>query len=429
MPFTKDELELLEKKTNELTEDEKVLYKKLKARVYMKTYRAKQIKEPKIKPEVKIPEVEVKKINQVNTVNPLWYINLLKDHPKFKVNSDVYIQYRAYDEKQIVGLFKILEDVLFKVFKIKLTENTKSIITSIYRGKNVEVGKYKTNLEQLKTELKIFNIYNISKTIDKIKEIYRNANTLQNKLRPFVNLLARIDSFEKSYQILTNFNISLKNKYIQEREDNDDSDEEIEKLSHIMEIYNPSKLDETDNLIQNSSLNIRDKLLASFYLLMAPRRLEYRFLKLIKNGYDIEKLSDKFNYIVVDKDDIPTEIIFKRYKTARAGGKVKRQIYGTQKYNLNKYIVKYLIQYINESNISIDDMLFDIPLSTFSKLVGDIMNNLFKYQNINATTIRKIGAIYNQQNPSKSLKEKKKTATDMGHSLTENTLYNKIVKK
>jgi len=57
------------------------------------------------------------------------------------------------------------------------------------------------------------------------------------------------------------------------------------------------------------------------------------------------------------------------------------------------------------------------------------MTKLFGYTNINSRTIRKVGAIYNQQDSSKSLKEKKKTATDMGHSLTENALYNKIVKK
>jgi len=427
MPFTEDELKLLEKPTSELTEDEKVLYKKLKARQYMQKYRAKKPKE--IKKEINIPEVEVKKIQQVNTVKPLWYISLIKDHSKFKINSDVYIQYRAYDEKQIVGLFKILEEVLNKVFQIKLTENTKSIITSIYRGKNVEVGKFKTNLEKFKTELKIFNIYNITNTINKIKENYRNTNTLQTKLRPIVNLLGRIDSYEKPYQIITNFNISLKNTYIEKREENEDSDEEIEKLQHIMELYNPDKLDDTNDLIENSSLNTRDKLISSFYLLMPARRLEYRFLKLIKDEYDIEKLSNNFNYIVIDKDDITTEIIFKRYKTARVGGKVKKEVYGVQKYELNKYIVKYLIDYINESDIKINEMLFNIPLSTFSKLIGDIMNNLFNYTNINAKTIRKIGAIYNQQNTSKSLKDKKKLANDMGHSYTENTMYNKIVKK
>ena len=106
MPFTDDELKLLDKKTTELTEDEKILYKKLKARQYMMRYRAKKVKEAKS--ELEIPQVEVKKINQVNTVKPLWYINLIKADPKFKVNSDIYIQYRAYDEKQIVGLFKIL---------------------------------------------------------------------------------------------------------------------------------------------------------------------------------------------------------------------------------------------------------------------------------------------------------------------------------
>ena len=428
MPFSTDELKLLEKKPTDLTDDEKILYKKLKARVYMQKYRAKKTIDPK--KEIEIPDINVKKINDITTVKPLWHLNLVKDYPKYKINSDMYIKYRAYDESQIKNLLKIFEDVLFKVFEIKLTENTKSIIISIYRGKNVEIGKFKNNLDNFKKELKIFNIYNITNTINKIKEIYRNTNTLQTKLRPIVNLLARIDSYEKSYQILTNFSISLKNKYIEDRENNEDSDEEIEKLQYIMKLYNPEKLSETNNLIDNSSLNTRDKLLASLYLLIPPRRLEYRFLKLINDDYDIDKLSNNFNYIVVDKDNVPIEIIFKNFKTARVGGKIKRDVYGVQKYDLdNKYIVKYITDYINESNISINDMLFHIPLSTFSKLISDIMTKLFGYTNINSRTIRKVGAIYNQQDSSKSLKEKKKTATDMAHSYTENALYNKIVKK
>jgi hypothetical protein len=425
MPFTEDELELLQKPTTELTEDEKVVYKKLKARQYMMRYRAKKVKEAKS--ELEIPQVEVKKINQVNTVKPLWYINLIKADPKFKVNSDIYIQYRAYDEKQIVGLFKILDEVLSKVFQIKLSDNTRALITSIYRGKNIEVGKYKTNLNNFKTELKIFNINNITNTIEKLKNIYRNTNTLQVKLRPIINLLSRIDSYEKPYQIITTFNIQLKDSYIQKREENADSDEEIQKIQNIMKIYDPEKLEETNDLIENSSLNSRDKLVASFYLLMPPRRLEYRFLKLIKDDYDIEKLSNNYNYVVIGENDI--KIIFKRYKTARAGGKVKKQVYGTQTYELNKYIVKYLINYITEEGININTMLFNIPLSSFSKLVSDIMNNLFHYDNITNRTIRKVSAIYNIQNDTKSIKDKKQLATDMGHSIIENQLYNKIVKK
>jgi len=424
MDFTKEELELLEKKPSELTDEQKKDRLRLKAREYMKRYRAKTEKPKK---EIDIPQVEIKKINQIPTVKPQWYNNLIKAQPKFKINSDIYIQYRAYDEKQIVGLFKILEEVLSKVFQIKLSENTKSIITAIFRGRNVEVGKYKTNLNNFKTELKIFNIYNISNTIEKLKEVYRNTNTLQAKLRPIVNLLARIDSYEKPYQIITNFNISLKDSYIQKREENADSDEEIQKLQNIMKIYDPEKLDEANDLIENSSLNTRDKLIASFYLLMPARRLEYRFLKLIKDDYDIEKLSNNYNYIIIGENDIPTEIIFKKYKTARAGGKVKKQVYGTQKYELNKYIVKYLIDYINEEGININDMLFNIPLSTFSKLISDIMNNLFHYNNITNRTIRKVSAIYNIQNDTKSIKDKKQLATDMGHSIIENQLYNKIV--
>ena len=206
MDFTKEEIELLEKKPAELTDEQKKLRLRLKARQYMKKYRSQTEKPTK---ETKTVEAEVKKINQIPTVKPQWYNNLLKDHPKFKVNSEMYIQYRAYDEKQITGLFKLLNEVLVKVFEINITDNTKSIITSIYRGKNVEVGKFKTNLDNFKKELNILNSYSITDSINKIKDFYKNINTIKTKLRAIVNLLARIDSYERSYQIITNFNIFI----------------------------------------------------------------------------------------------------------------------------------------------------------------------------------------------------------------------------
>ena len=45
----------------------------------------------------------------------------------------------------------------------------------------------------------------------------------------------------------------------------------------------------------------------------------------------LKKLSNNFNYIVLDKDNVPIEIIFKNFKTARVGGKIKRDVYGVQK--------------------------------------------------------------------------------------------------
>jgi hypothetical protein len=425
MDFTKDELELLAKKPAELNELDKTLRARLKAREYMKRYRSKTEKPAK---PTKTVETVVKKINETPTVKPQWYNNLLKDHPKFKINSEIYIQYRAYDEKQITGLLKLLNEVLVKVFEINITDNTKSIITSIYRGKNVEVGRFKTNLDNFKKELKILNSYSITDSINKIKDYYKNINTIKTKLRAIVNLLARIDGYEKSYQIITNFNISLNTEYVKDRETNQDSDEEIEKLQHIMEIYNPDNLENTNKLIDESDLNSKEKLIAGLYLLQPPRRLEYRLVKLITDDYSIEKLSNNLNYLVI-KNDEPIEFIFKRYKTSQKGGKLKREVFGTQQYKINEYIKIYLQNYILDNGVKINEMLFNIPLSTFGKLVETVMNKLFLYDKITSTTIRKISAIYNQQDATKSIKDKKALATAMAHSYTENTLYNKIVKK
>ena len=424
MPLTNAELELLKKDLKDLTDVEKTEYKRIRQKKYQQDYRdkLKQSKEPKeSKPVEKINVKSTKK--ELATKKPQWYNNLIKNYPKFKINDKAYIEHRAYTEKQIEDFYKKISKVLKIVFNKELTDKTKAIIVSILRGKNVEQGKYKTNLESFNKELNIFNKRNIVASLGKIADHFKNVNTIKNHITPFVNLFSRIDSYNDVYQIITNYNIDLNNKYIEKREDNEPtSDEELEKLQTVMEAYNPDDIQKTKEKINNAELNSKDKFLASLYLLMPVRRLEYKIMKLTNTEKDLD---ENFNYLYIKGKK--SKFIFNKYKTASKGGKIKTEVFGKQELEVNDDVLQYFKQFIKEFKIKNGDLLFgEMSLSTYSKMVQDVMEIIFKIKKVGATTLRTVASSYNQQDNTKNVKQKKQLAKDMAHDLNTQMLYNKI---
>jgi len=407
----------------DLTEDERLEYKRIKQKVYQDRYR-KKLKESKVPKPIKQNEKIIVKSNKKELIEkkPQWYNSLIKSHPRFKINDANYIAYRAYNEKQVDDFVKKIAKVL-KIFNKELTPNTKAIIVSIFRGRNVEIGKYKTNLESFNKELNIFNKKNIKTTLEKIANYFKNINTIKNNITPFVNLYARIDSYENTYQIMTNYNIDLNNKYIEKREQNEPtSDEELEKLKTVMDNYDPKNPEETKEKINNAELNSKEKAIASLYLLMATRRLEYRIMKLTDT---LNSLDENFNYLYIKGKK--SKFIFNKYKTANKGGKIKTEVFGKQELEVNDDVLLYLKEYIKDSKIKSCDLLFkEMSLSTFCTIIQDIMEKIFGISKIGATTLRTVASSYNQQDNTKSVKEKKLLAQDMAHDLSTNALYNKL---
>jgi len=422
--LTNAEIELLKKDMKDLTDDEKTEYKRIRQKKYQQDYRnkLKESKEPK--PIKEVGKTPVKSKKEVIVVKPQWLTNLIKKYPKFKVNDTNYIAYRAYTEKQIEDFNKKLTKVLKNIFNINISTKTKAIIVSIYRGKNVEQGRYKTNLESFNNDFKLFNQKNIIKTLEKIAEHYKNMNnTIKNNITPFVNLFSRIDSYENTYQIMTNYNIDLNKKYIEKREDNEPtSDEELEKLQTVMNNYDPKNPEDTKDKINNAELSSKDKFLASLYLLMPVRRLEYKIMKLTNT---LENLDENFNYLFIKGKK--SKFIFNKYKTAEKGGKIKTEVFGKQELEVNDDVLSYFKQFIKEFKIKNNELLFgDISLSTYSKMIQDIMEIIFNVKKVGATTLRTIASSYNTQDNTKSVKEKKELAKDMSHDLNTQMLYNKI---
>jgi hypothetical protein len=425
MPLSNEELEFLKRDIKDLTDDEKTNYKRIRQKQYQQLYRnkikeAKESKEPKPVKE-KLP---IKSKKEVIVIKPQWYNNLIKKYPKFKVNDTNYIAYRAYTEKQIEDFNKKITKVLKNIFNIDISPKTKAIIVSIYRGKNVEMGRYKTNLDSFNNEFKIFNQKNIIKTLEKIAEHYKNVNnTIKNNITPFVNLFSRIDSFQNTYQVITNYNVDLNKKYIEKREDNEPtSDEENEKLQTVMDNYDPKNPEDTKEKINNAEITSRDKFLASLYLLMPVRRLEYKIMKLTNTEKDLD---ENFNYLYIKGKK--SKFIFNKYKTAEKGGKIKSPVFGKQELEVNDDVLQYFKQFIKEFKIKTGDLLFgEMSLSTYSKMVQDVMEIIFNVKKVGATTLRTIASSYNQQDNTKSVKEKRELADQMSHDLNTQMLYNKI---
>ena len=423
MVLTNEELQLLKKDMKDLTDDEKTEYRRVRQKKYQQDYRNKLKANKEPKPIKEVGKTPIKSKKEVIVIKPQWYNNLIKKYPKFKVNDKDYIAFRAYTEKQIEDFVKKISKVL-KIFNINISPKTKAIIVSIYRGKNVEQGRYKTNLDSFNNEFKIFNQKNIVKTLEKIAEHFKNMNnTIKNNITPLVNLFSRIDSFQNTYQIMTNYNIDLNNKYIEKREDNEPtSDEELEKLKTVMDNHDPKNPEDTKKKINDAELNSKQKAISSLYLLMPVRRLDYKIMKLTNT---LENLDENFNYLFIKGKQ--SKFIFNKFKTKEKGGKLKSSVFGKQELEVNDDVLQYLKQYIKDSKIKTGDLLFgEMSLSTYSKMIQDIMEVIFGISGIGATTMRTVMSSYNQQDNTKSVKEQRELAKDMSHDLNTQMLYNKI---
>ena len=155
---------------------------------------------------------------------------------------------------------------------------------------------------------------------------------------------------------------------------------------------------------------------------MPVRRLEYKIMKLTNTEKDLD---ENFNYLYIKGKK--SKFIFNKYKTAQKGGKIKTEVFGKQELEVNDDVLQYFKQFLKDSKIKNNELLFgDISLSSYSKMIQDIMEIIFNVKKVGATTLRTIASSYNQQDNTKSVKEKRQLAEDMSHDLNTQMLYNKI---
>ena len=378
-----------------------------------------------IKPTPKI----VQKPPQITTNKktlPIWKKKVLESGAV--KGSPEYKGIRGYSEKQLKLDLANINTILQRILKRKLNDIEIQLITKIYNAEDLNKNEIETLFSQ--DNLSIFRKNNIQKVIDELYKSGLKENSIKTKLRPIQNIMARIeeDEYDDVYQILANITSNVNNKYIARRDENQVEAKDIDKARALSTwSLDKNKIKDQKELINDSRIDTEEKAIASLYYLMPPRRLEYATMKISDETDESVLKNASENYLIL-KNNKPDKFVFGNFKTNEKGGLVKKQLFGTQIFNVNNDVKPYLTKHIKENKLSIGDNLFKDNTEAKLGIKLEAINfKIFNIKGIGVIMIRQAGATYNQNTPRRSNKLKKDFATQMAHDLSTNTQYAKIL--
>lgn len=165
------------------------------------------------------------------------------------------------------------------------------------------------------------------------------------------------------------------------------------------------------------------------YTMYPPRRIEdYQYLKLADKAS--KTFDDRFNYVVFD--DKAAYFVFFKYKTSKIYGKPQKNLNGGKKFFLPHTLNVVLRQYILTNNIKKGNFLFGQTANSFyanfSKKVMEAFNGFGRSgEALSCNDLRHayISFLYYNNTPL-TLRDKKKIANLMAHSVSMQEQYAKI---
>ena len=385
-----------------------------KNREYINTFRekerrqlaeAKAIQEEEIKKEVKKTEVkkEVKKTEVKKEVTKT------EEKPVVKIVKDTGKLISNYERTGIKGLTENTAKTYITRIRVvhKLLSKTEldiELLTKIFLGKaeGDDEDKLLKNMEYLK---------NIDLLIKTIEEKYENLESRKGHLTAFTTLISYMECLYKiNYE-------KIRAKL-----------EEVNNILYGIRGDNKAKVNEgniddfSEKIIMENSKKIivsSDRLIYQFYTLQPPRRLDdVTKIELIGEDYELDKLDVKKNYIVVDGNDKPKEIIYLHYKTKKTYGKQIIEI-------LNDNLKESIQYHIKKQELKIGDKLFQYKRSgDFGVAIKRIFTRIY----LKPITLNDIRHSYitwelREQRTANYLKN---LAMLMAHSPEEQQLYKRV---
>ena len=263
-------------------------------------------------------------------------------------------------------------------------------------------------------------------TIKKIVKIYKDENKSEKTIS---NILASVASILKSFNkenlqetadIYSRASILLQ-KRVEEELDTGDLKEKQKDWFNWTNIKTlADDIDEYGTIL--------DKGLYHIYTDIAPRRIiDYSLMKVVKSDDDFVVLdddNDKFNYLIVDEELVPKQMIIQNYKSP-AKKKWARELQTDGSYNIqiSDPLQDNLDQYLADQRVKIGGFLFSkdrdgkIPYteSEFSKLISDMLSR-FTDTNMTLNSLRHSYASHYLKK-AKNMKERKRIAWEMGSSV------------
>lgn len=261
-------------------------------------------------------------------------------------------------------------------------------------------------------EKKILNnmeyMNNIDELIRIIEDKYDNLQSRKAYISSYLTLISYLPKTKKEgYEKIREKFEEINNAIYGIRGENERADNE-----EMIDSF-----EEEDILKNMEGLKTEEEIIYIFYTLQPPRRSEDVYLITIKNNS--ENLDNNTNYIIVDSNNNPEELIYNKYKT--------NKIYGRQIITLTNKILKNKIrEYIYINNLKEGDKLFrkfSSPQS-FGVAIKRIFSKIYD-KKITLNNIRHSYITW-EMREMRSVNYLSNLAMMMGHSAEEQQLYKRV---
>ena len=307
----------------------------------------------------------------------------------------------------IAKYIRMLDSIHYMMTNKQLGEKTKLQLNNIFRKitPNYPVV-IEIDMKYLKND--------IENVIIKLRAKYDNDNTFKTYISTLMALTSRIKAFKNIYETLYPINAKLKKDYEVDRDNNDIDEKDAGKIISYNNEDIMTNLDKINNLY--------DRVVYAIHMLVIPRRLENRFLK-ITYETDIDKLTDKNNYIIIDNNE-PIKLVYNNYKT--------KKTYNQQTVDIPPLLKKILKDYIIDYDIKESHYLFGLKKdkklleaqSSYSNRIKRVFKKIYNEDISNKWLRVSYSTHMNKQILSNN--DKKDLSEALGHSLTTNQQYNKL---
>jgi hypothetical protein len=223
---------------------------------------------------------------------------------------------------------------------------------------------------------------------------------------PIIILLDLVKANKEVIKVYQDELIKQAEEEYEKREQNVLTTTEKERILTMKEIN-----DRYDKFQVKTPSDLMDKLIVAFYFKndLIPRNN----LPKIKITNKDKGLDDNYNYLVVDKDKKPKEIIMLNYKT--------RNTYREQRFNITPELKKLLEEYMSSFNKEVGDFLFstesgyEIKDNSFLYVIKKAMEEVLQSP-LNIDLIRSIIINDFYTGKPKSIQQKKEFARRLLHS-------------
>jgi len=266
--------------------------------------------------------------------------------------------------------------------------------------------------EETGDENKILNnmdyMNNIDELIRLIEDKYDNLQSRKAYISSYLTLISYLPKTKKEvYEKIREKFEEINNAIYGIRGENERADNE-----EMIDSF-----EEEDILKNMKKLKMEEEIIYIFYTLQPPRRSEDVYLITIKK--DSENLDNNTNYIIVDSNNNPIELIYNKYKT--------NKIYGKQIITMTNNILKNKIrEYIYINNLKEGDKFFRKFSSphSFGVAIRRIFSKIYD-KKITLNNIRHSYITW-EMRVMRSVNYLSNLAMMMGHSVEEQQLYKRV---